>query len=1269
MKHFKQKTLAVCISLTISACGGGGGGGSDSGGSSGSGGSGGSGNQTYTVSGTVSGLNDGAVAVSNGGSGKTDVDNSTRFSYDLPSGSSYDILIETNPLEQLCRVENGSGSNLQGNVDNITVSCAPVATAPTCTGLADSDGDTLSDCAELETHLTNPWLSDTDGDSYPDGREAADFDPNNNPYIFNPRVADMATIAVDLTAVPEIDLDFTESSGSSRNVSTSYEQSESNSISRDWGGETSRQLEVGHTLSVSTTQTVGAEVNVSPTDLGGSVSYESSLTLGFESSVSQTRGSSVNWSNSAAEENSQAYSETVALTEEQGSTYSGGYLRVTARIRNEGHIPYDLENLTLSAVLFDPKRPFDIESIGTMEFTDGGFPLTSILSGESAPLNFSTDLTLGKAQQLLRDSENIVIMPGTYRLLDIEDRSLLLVDRDVSARTAEIVIDYGIDAAREEKHRVSVNRGDGSRFISLADALQDVLDLSITEGAGSWVFGTDSSASTTSPGLLGVGSYAMDNTANRYWLIAHNRNDGGSRTTDYYNLLLEGYDLNQIQLRADDKVSLVYVGDSDRDGLSDRNERELGTDRDAFDTDGDGLGDGLEAYGWLTNFASAPCDQGNDLSRVFGNPLLADSDEDGTDDRSEREACLNPSFNFIAEAGEEQIVNKNSEVTLSAASVQSSSGSSPVYTWNLLSGPSVLDANGDTVTQLSGRRPTFTAPDDVSSLLWELSISMGGETQMDRTVVQVQENRSDAVYVGIPHPTASADGTRDAPYASLSEALQSLSPGEDLYVMTQTDPYTLVNALNIPDGTSLYGGYSENWVRNVESNRTRIVRDTTSNPNAISIASVTSDMWFSGFSVYANGDNTNALASTEHNVVALSIDGDANTNAGVLSIEDNTFEASAVKSGRSSSPGSSYAVKAIGLSNFRLIDNTLIAGSGGFGSAGSPGSQGTKGDDANSGSRSGGSGSGSGGNGGTGGTGNSGPLIGSWSGNRGTDGGPSSSGGDGGAGGTYSFGCVTSGNPRVGDPGANGSPGTDGANADTPIYELFAQEFFTTVASNGGNGGHGRGGGGGGGGQACDVGAGGGNGGGGGQGGSGGTRGTGGSSGGASIGLWLSEVLSADIRGNNITSATGGSAGAGGRGGNRGERGQYSSGRSGSTNIANVRGRTGARGGWGGYGGRGGHGGGGAGGPSFGIFVGPDLAPLLFNNSITAGSGGSGGFSYGNAGDGGDSYSVFDADPSDGSSPEVDTSNSLTGSSAGAAGGTSTGGTQGAPGSAGTTNF
>ena len=83
----------------------------------------------------------------------------------------------------------------------------------------------------------------------------------------------------------------------------------------------------------------------------------------------------------------------------------------------------------------------------------------------------------------------------------------------------------------------------------------------------------------------------------------------------------------------------------------------------------------------------------------------------------------------------------------------------------------------------------------------------------------------------------------------------------------------------------------------------------------------------------------------------------------------------------------------------------------------------------------------------------------------------------------------------------------------------------------------------------------------------------------------------------------------------------------------------------------------------------PDLAPLLFDNTITAGNGGNGGFSYGNAGNGGTSYAVFDADIKDGATPEVDLSNTLTAGSGGKAGTTSTGGKAGIAGSAAATNF
>ncbi len=1243
--------MGACCAVWLTACGGGGGGGDSSPPPSSGGGGGGATN--VTISGQASGISAGQLDISNSGADEKSLINDGSFSFTVPSGGSYDILVEKNPLEQICTVNNASGSNVTGNVNNVTVSCVPVSQVTSCSGLTDSDDDTLSDCDELTLHSTNPWLADTDGDSYDDGREVTDFDPNNNRYHFNPRVADMAKISVELTSVPEVDLAFSQGTSGSRNVSTSYETSESNSISNTWGGEISRQLEVGHTLSLETTQTVGAEVSASLTDVGVTGSYESSLSVGFESSVSQTRGSSVNWSDSATAENTRAYGETVSLVEEQNSTYTNGFLRVTARVVNDGRIPYDLENLTLSAVLFDPKRPFDIESIGTMEFSSGGFPLTTVLPGESAPLNFSTELTLGKAQTLLRDSENIVVTPGTYRLLDIDNQSLLLIDRDVAVRTATVIINYGIDVAREDKFRVAINQGNGSRSVTIREALQDILGLSVDAGTGSWVFGNDSSASATNTGLLAVGNYAMSADDNRYWLVAHDHNvdnTSGDRVTDYYNLLLDPYSIDDIQLRAGDKLSLVYVGDDDRDGLGDRMERELGTLIDVLDTDGDTLGDGLEVYGWLTNLMAPPCDQGDSLVRVYSNPLIMDSDADGNDDAAEYSACENPSFNFVARAGDNQFVHRGDLVTLSGG-IEGIATGTPDYRWALISGPDVVDEFGDTTRELMGRQPMFEAPDEVTTLVWELSATLDGETQTDRTHTQVQLNRSEAIYVGAPAVGKTADGSIDAPYASLNEALANIDSGDDLYVMSQSG-YTLVNTFSVPAGTSIFGGYDQDWVRDVESNKTSLTFTTNLEQPAVQFTDVSEPTYFSGFSVYADGRSGNA----GNDVVALDVLADP-VSSSTLYIRNNSIQASDVATGTNSSPGSSYGLRVNGLSALRLFGNSIIAGRGGNGTAGTNGAIGAGGNDA--GGQGGASGR-PGENGGRGGDGGGGPAG---SGDRGVDGTDFNASIQGGAGGSGAGGCSNA--TDAGNRGDNGAPGAHGGGASQPAYANFILGYEISRGGNGANGTDAAGGGGGGGGGGCGF-AGGGAGGGGGEGGAGGGAGTGGYSAGASIAVWLNAVNNVEARENTIRAFAGGSAGRGGNGVRGGFGGDGASGRAGGVfGVCPLcdRGGAGSSGGDGGDGGRGGNGGGGAGGASFGIFVAPDLSPILIGNDIASGNAGTGGTSSTNGGRGGDSFAVFDADTSDGATPVL-TDNTLTPGLPGNGGGIG-----GAAGTAGDVNF
>ena len=179
-----------------------------------------------------------------------------------------------------------------------------------------------------------PWDEDTDGDSFNTGDEVADFDPLADNYLNNSRIADLLDIAVDLTSLPQVELVFTESSGTSRTVTTPWEQGDSDSISQDWGGEVSRMVEVGHALNVSVTDTVGANVSVSPTSLGGGVSYERSLTVGFEQSVTQSRGSRVNWNRSQTSRRQSTFRESEEVRNTEGTTPAVSPVPTAARSAN-----------------------------------------------------------------------------------------------------------------------------------------------------------------------------------------------------------------------------------------------------------------------------------------------------------------------------------------------------------------------------------------------------------------------------------------------------------------------------------------------------------------------------------------------------------------------------------------------------------------------------------------------------------------------------------------------------------------------------------------------------------------------------------------------------------------------------------------------------------------------------------------------------------------------------------------------------------------------
>jgi uncharacterized protein YkwD len=119
-RHLHAEVLSILLlSALLTACGGGGSGGS----SSGSGSSGGS--TTYTVGGSVSGLNAAASLSLNGGTAQSvSSDGSFVFPSSLASGDTYAVTVVTAPTGETCSVTNGSGTVGSANVTNVTITCA-----------------------------------------------------------------------------------------------------------------------------------------------------------------------------------------------------------------------------------------------------------------------------------------------------------------------------------------------------------------------------------------------------------------------------------------------------------------------------------------------------------------------------------------------------------------------------------------------------------------------------------------------------------------------------------------------------------------------------------------------------------------------------------------------------------------------------------------------------------------------------------------------------------------------------------------------------------------------------------------------------------------------------------------------------------------------------------------------------------------------------------------------------------------------------------------
>ncbi len=468
----------------------------------------------------------------------------------------------------------------------------------------DFDGDGLSDADEAQIYGTNPQDSDSDGDGYSDGQEVLTLGVgSSNPYFFNPLVADLPQLKVEITSLPNIGFDFVDSTNTSRTDSTTRGTSTSFSASTTFG----------------TSTTVGVEATAEASvGLFTPPSASASVTASAESTVS--------FSATASLENESTYSNMISQGVEEAKTWNGGTVNLTVKVSNPGHVAFRLNSLDLSATkAADGQNPF--QPLATLKHP--GFAVSLAGNEFIDDIIFeNTELTLQNTRTMLTAARSMTIKPGVFDMVDSSGVPFAFTQEGVDARTAKVLIDYG-PYAETELYQVAVNADNSNPGKPLNEILSAILQIPYTESSG---LATVRTLPASTP-----------NTTAR-WIITKRANLGQGDVETVYDPDKAAYNVGDIRVNAADEILLVYLEDYDGDGLGYREELVNGTDPNDMDgdTDNDGLSDYEEVRDGWTVIAINQIDPNRYPAKVFSSPVSSDYDGDGLTDAQEKARGLDP---------------------------------------------------------------------------------------------------------------------------------------------------------------------------------------------------------------------------------------------------------------------------------------------------------------------------------------------------------------------------------------------------------------------------------------------------------------------------------------------------------------------------------------------------------------------------------------------------------------------------------------------------
>jgi hypothetical protein len=516
----------------------------------------------------------------------------------------------------------------------------------------------LFDGNEVSLSVTSPTLADTDGDGLTDYQEITGGG-------LAPVVADLPQLAISLNGDPSIRVIY------DTTVTTNVQSKEMTLVQDSSKSMQSDAQSMRDTFSNETQITASAKVGGPPLSAGASVEATNTTKNVF----------ALDWSSSTSRESVSQNSAEFQTVRSQitDTSASGGEFKAAFKVRNVSKRSLLVQDLSIAAYRMTPSSPTGftiVDILGPKPVTQGtssssAFPAVVLApDGEFTFVTQSRVLPLDQVEELLTKPSSLFFEVANYALFQVDDlgakvRDYAAIGERVLERCGAVTIDFGNGEVDRDLIATNVRRNpDGSSAgLPVPSALATM----------GFPFETREFLANADGGKTGTGLQVLWSVTDRrgrkvaafgdvlndfetpwktvppvgFWVVlATNRaSEPVTRETIVDGTgtpLLLPRPLDEVVLKNGERVSLVFVRDTDGDGLFDSEESLLGTDPRVWDTDRDGLSDGYEVKARRTiAFHGEGYGGGADYAST-SDPLLVDTDGDGLTDREELDLGTDP---------------------------------------------------------------------------------------------------------------------------------------------------------------------------------------------------------------------------------------------------------------------------------------------------------------------------------------------------------------------------------------------------------------------------------------------------------------------------------------------------------------------------------------------------------------------------------------------------------------------------------------------------